>query len=432
MGPILLNNIRIAGRGDELYDIFISGGKICRISVAGHGRPDTNAGTPDGSSAQTVDCRGKVAVPGLINMHTHAAMTLMRGMGEDVAFHQWLKRIWEVETRVDEEYVYWGTKVACLEMAKTGTTSFFDHYWFSAAARKAAEEVGIRPVVSYVMLDRYDSSEAARQKDGCLAIWEQARTWPHGSFAMGIHSIYSVSEDTMSWAAEFARKNGLKLHIHLCETRKEVDDCMKARGMTPVQYAESLGLLGPDTIAAHTLWLSGEDVEILGRNRVSCVHNINSNLKLASGYKFLYNELKASGANVCIGTDGCASSNNLDILEALKTAAMVQKAWREDPSAMPLEDLLAMATVNGARAAGLNTGKIEEGLDADILIVDTENTFFLSPGSFLANLIYSAHSDCIDSVICRGRFVMRDREVSGEKEIISRARKIVSGTLSPI
>ena len=400
--------------------------------MAGHGRPDTNAGTPDGSSAQTVDCRGKVAVPGLINMHTHAAMTLMRGMGEDVAFHQWLKRIWEVETRVDEEYVYWGTKVACLEMAKTGTTSFFDHYWFSAAARKAAEEVGIRPVVSYVMLDRYDSSEAARQKDGCLAIWEQARTWPHGSFAMGIHSIYSVSEDTMSWAAEFARKNGLKLHIHLCETRKEVDDCMKARGMTPVQYAESLGLLGPDTIAAHTLWLSGEDVEILGRNRVSCVHNINSNLKLASGYKFLYNELKASGANVCIGTDGCASSNNLDILEALKTAAMVQKAWREDPSAMPLEDLLAMATVNGARAAGLNTGKIEEGLDADILIVDTENTFFLSPGSFLANLIYSAHSDCIDSVICRGRFVMRDREVSGEKEIISRARKIVSGTLSPI
>ena len=167
MEPILLNNIRIAGRGDELYDIFISGGKICRISVAGHGRPDTNAGTPDGSSAQTVDCRGKVAVPGLINMHTHAAMTLMRGMGEDVAFHQWLKRIWEVETRVDEEYVYWGTKVACLEMAKTGTTSFFDHYWFSAAARKAAEEVGIRPVVSYVMLDRYDSSEAARQKDGC-------------------------------------------------------------------------------------------------------------------------------------------------------------------------------------------------------------------------------------------------------------------------
>ena len=181
-----------------------------------------------------------------------------------------------------------------------------------------------------------------------------------------------------------------------------------------------------------SLLVGGEDVEILGRNRVSCVHNINSNLKLASGYKFLYNELKASGANVCIGTDGCASSNNLDILEALKTAAMVQKAWREDPSAMPLEDLLAMATVNGARAAGLNTGKIEEGLDADILIVDTENTFFLSPGSFLANLIYSAHSDCIDSVICRGRFVMRDREVSGEKEIISRARKIVSGTLSPI
>ena len=195
--------------------------------------------------------------------------------------------------------------------------------------------------------------------------------------------------------------------------------------MSPVEYLESLGVLGPDVIAAHTLWLSDKDVEILGSHGVTCVHNINSNLKLASGYRFRYNELRDAGANVCLGTDGCASSNNLDMLETMKTSAMVQKAWRNDPSAMPLDEILSMATENAGRGLGLNIGKVEAGAEADLLIVDTESYSFLSPGSFLANLVYSAHSDCIDSVICRGRFVMKNRIVPGEKEILSDARKML-------
>ena len=167
------------------------------------------------------------------------------------------------------------------------------------------------------------------------------------------------------------------------------------------------------------------DVELLGSRHVNCVHNINSNLKLASGYRFRYSELKAAGANICIGTDGCASSNNMDMLEAMKTSAIVQKAWRGDPSAMPLDELLAMATSNGARALGIGTGEIREGACADILIVDTDNSFFLSDAPFLANFIYSAHSDCISSVICNGRFVMRDRAVEGEEEILENARKVL-------
>ncbi len=155
------------------------------------------------------------------------------------------------------------------------------------------------------------------------------------------------------------------------------------------------------------------------------MHNINSNLKLASGYRFLYNELRDAGANVCIGTDGCASSNNLDMLEAMKTSAIVQKAWRDDPSAMPLDELMDMATANGARALGLDSGRLVEGALADILIVNMENTFFLSPGSFLANFIYSAHSDCIDSVICNGRFLMKGRAVKGESEILAQAKRIL-------
>ena len=196
--------------------------------------------------------------------------------------------------------------------------------------------------------------------------------------------------------------------------------------MSPVEYLDSLGVLSDNVIAAHTLWLSENDIKILAQRGVTCVHNVNSNLKLASGYRFLYNELRDAGVNVCLGTDGCASSNNLDMLEAMKTAAMIQKAWRQDPSAMPLKEILQIATLNGARALGIDAGRVEEGALADLIIVDTENYNFVSPGPFLANFIYSAHADCIDSVICNGKFVMRGRKVEGEKEILESARQVIS------
>ena len=246
------------------------------------------------------------------------------------------------------------------------------------------------------------------------------------TFAIAIHAIYSVSEEMILWGTDFARRNGLKIHIHLSETSKEVEDCMAEHGVSPVVYLDRLGVLGPDVIAAHTLWLSEEDAEILGKRGVTCVHNVNSNLKLASGYRFPYAELRDAGANICLGTDGCASSNNLDMLETMKTAAMIQKAWRNDPSAMPIPELISMATSNAGKALGLEIGKIEPGALADILIVDTENYNFLSPAPFEANLIYSAHSDCIDSVICNGRFVMRNRKVEGEKEILRNAAEMLT------
>ena len=200
--------------------------------------------------------------------------------------------------------------------------------------------------------------------------------------------------------------------------------------MSPVEYLDSLGVLGPDVIAAHTLWVSDKDVEILGRRGVTCVHNINSNTKLASGYMFRYNELKEAGANICLGTDGCASSNNLDMLETMKTAALVQKAWRDDPSAMPIHDIMDMVSRNAAKGLGLEIGEIRKGALADILLVDTDSYSFLSPADFEANLIYSAHSDCVDSVICNGRFIMRNRVVENEKEIISEARNVMNRPVS--
>ena len=416
MGKILLKNIL---HKDIPVDVEIAEGLIVRIGAAGTISPE--------GETEILDCTGKAVVPGFVNMHTHAAMSLMRGVGEDIAFHEWLDRIWKIEEKIDGEYVYHATKVACLEMIKTGTTTFADHYWHMPMARKAALELGLRPVLAYVVCDRNDPQESERQKRQCLEMYEESLTWPEKSmFTIAVHAIYSVSEPMILWTTEFARSRGIRIHIHLSETEKEVEECRKLHGgMSPVEYLESLGVLGPDVIAAHTLWLSDKDVEILGRHRVTCVHNINSNLKLASGYRFRYNELRDAGVNVCLGTDGCASSNNLDMLETMKTSAMVQKAWRNDPSAMPLDDILSMATENAGNGLGLNIGRLEEGAEADLLIIDTENYSFLSPGSFLANLIYSAHSDCVDSVICKGRFVMKNRIVPGEKEILADARRML-------
>lgn len=418
MAKILLQNIILNGIPS---DIMIEGRTIKSI------RSHEGMCSYGADGVEAVDCTGKVAVPGFVNMHTHAAMSMMRGIGEDIAFHEWLDRIWQVESGIDDEYVYHATKVACLEMIKTGTTTFNDHYWRLPMAYKALTEMGLRAVLSYVVCDRNDPSEAERQQVQCRRMYEMSKQWgDHASFAVAVHAIYSVSEPMILWAASFAREIGARLHIHVSETRKEVEDCIKEHGMSPVAYLDSLGVLGPDVIAAHTLWLSDEDVEILGRRGVTCVHNVNSNLKLASGYRFLYNELRDAGANICLGTDGCASSNNLDMLETMKTSAMIQKAWRDDPSSMPLEEIMAMATSNAGKGLGLEIGRIEEGALADILIVDTDNYSFLSPASFEANLIYSAHSDCIDSVICNGRFLMRDRIVPGEKEILAQARKVLS------
>ncbi len=416
MKSILLNNVTLGG---VCSDILISDDKIAAIGECGSFEFPQDT--------EVVECSGKTAVPGFINMHTHAGMAMMRGVGEDISFHTWLDRIWEVEKNLSDEYVYHATKVACLEMVKTGTTTFNDQYWFMPMAYKAAIELGIRPSLSYVILDRNDPEESERQKVQCQQMYEWAVKWGNEAlFMISIHAIYSVREQMIVWAADFARSHGLKIHVHVSETRKEVEDCLAQHGMSPVEYLDKLGILGPDVIAAHTLWLSDKDVEILGRRGVTCVHNVNSNLKLASGYKFMYNELRDAGANICLGTDGCASSNNLDMLETMKTAAMIQKAWRDDPSAMPLDELMAMTTSNAAKALGIDAGRIEVGALADILLVDTDSYHFLSSGSFEANLVYSAHSDSIDSVICGGRFVMKNRIVPGEKEILAEAKKFLN------
>ena len=417
---ILLRNILLDGKP---VNLFIQGERIHRILPF----PDEGGLTAD----ETVDCTGKAVIPGFVNMHTHAAMVLLRGITEDVPLDRWLEQIWAMEAKMDEEFIYWGTRLACLEMIRSGTTTFNDQYWFAPHARRAAVEMGIRPYISFVILDNFDKAKAAHPRRKCMDLYEKSLGWSEAShLAMSVHSVYTVSEEMILWASQFAQEHGMRLHIHISETEKENLDCMTAQGgLSPTEYLDSRGVLGPHVIAAHTVWLSEHDIELLGKNRVNCVHNINSNAKLASGYRFHYEELRRAGANVCLGTDGAASSNNLDMLETMKTSALFEKAWRKDPSAMPLHELMDCATVNGARALGLDTGEVREGAIADLSLVDVDNCYFLSPGSFLANLVYTAHSDVISSVVAAGKFVMRDRKVEGEEEILAGARSVLSQIL---
>ena len=413
---ILLKNVQLSGASAH---ILVDGRRIARISREPLRVP----------GAEETDCSGKAVLPGFVNMHTHAAMVLLRGIHEDLALYDWLSNIWKIEAGLDRDFIYWASKVACLEMIRCGTTTFNDQYWFCPHTRRAALEMGIRPVVSFIFLDSHDPELARRQREACQRLYQRTQDegWESGSFTISIHSVYTVSEENIVWANRFALDHGLKVHLHLAETSQENTDCRKAHdGLSPTAWFERLGILGPHVIAAHSLILDDDDIYILGKRQVSCVHNINSNLKLASGFRFRYNELRDAGANVCIGTDGAASSNNMDMLEHMKNTALLQKAWRGNPTEMPLPELLDCATVHGARALGLDTGVIREGALADLSLVDITGTAFLSPGSVEANLVYAAHSDVITDVMADGRWIMRGREIPGEEEILFNARKVLS------
>lgn len=393
-------------------EILISGGRITEI-----GRGIGSA------SDDVIDCMGMTAMPAFVNMHTHSGMTLFRGMAGDCPLHEWLDRVWKAEALMGPEIFYWGTKLACVEMIKSGTACFADMYWDIDRTCEAVRESGMRALLTYCFLDGGDMDKAARQREECGRMYALSLEWPDRmKFGVSIHAHYTVCDANMLWAAAFAREHGLLLQTHLSETVKENEEHYARYGMSPTLRLESMGILGKNLIAAHCLWLDDADVDALGRHGVTAVHNINSNLKLSSGYRFRYRELKAAGANLTIGTDGSGSSDSLDVREALKTAALVQKAWRGDPSAMPVGELMAMATVNAGKALGTSAGLIEKGAPADIMLIDTSSPAFIPCYDIAANLVYSANSSSVDTLICDGRVLMYRRRIEGEDVLLEKAR----------
>jgi 5-methylthioadenosine/S-adenosylhomocysteine deaminase len=408
---ILIRDVQLEGRQT---DILIQGNRFSRI-----------AETIDREEAvEVVDAKGMALLPTFVNAHTHASMTLMRSYADDLELHDWLtNHIWPLEARMDEEDIYHGARLACLEMIKSGTTCFNDMYWHFHGVARAVEEMGIRAVLASVFIDFSDAAKAAEQRNLTRDLFAESKQYSDRiGFALGPHAIYTVSKESLKWVKAFAEENDLLIHIHLSETRKEVEDCLSLYGLRPVQWLEKIGLLGPNVIAAHAIHLIDNEMEILARNDVKVVHNPAANMKLASG-SFPYVRLHDRGVHMALGTDGCSSNNNLDMLEEMKLAALHAKLVHSDPTVLPARDVFEMATAGGADVLGIDCGRIEEGGLADCMLVDLSN-HRLAPGYHLIDdLVYSADSSCIDTVICNGKILMRDGCVAGEDEIVAEARR---------
>ncbi|MCL2097960.1 MAG: amidohydrolase [Bacteroidales bacterium] len=409
---ILIKNVLLQ---QETIDVFIEGNTIREI---GQGLT--------GAAQKVIDGKGKAVIPGLINCHTHAAMTLSRGYGDDIPLERWLyERIWPYEANLTPEDVYWGAKLACLEMIKSGTTCFCDMYTHFNSTAQAVEEMGLRAVLAATLFDYFDEKQAAAGKQQMQNYFAKKDKYSNRiTFALGPHAIYTVSADSLRWCNDFAQDNDLLLHLHLAETQTEYNNSVQQFGLSPIRYLHSIGLLSPRLIIAHCVWLDEEEIDMLADHNVKVVHNPNSNLKIASGFQFKYKEMKAAGITVGLGTDGCASSNNLDMIETMKTAALMQKAWRFDATAMPADEAFDCTTINGAKILGLNIGKIAVGYLADLCLVDLNSPAFTPNFNFISNLIYAANGSCIDTVICDGKVLMENKYVPEEEEILQKAAAV--------
>lgn len=364
---------------------------------------------------KVIDANGGIIMPGLVNTHTHAAMTLFRGLADDLPLMDWLhNHIFPAEAKLDYDRVHLGTRLACAEMIQSGTTCFCDMYLFEDAVAMAASAAGIRSVVGEVLYDFPSPNYGPIEKgfDYTKLLMEKWKGHPLVNIAVEPHSPYLCEPQLLEKAAGLAKENNALLVIHLSETAHEVDQIIKEYGRTPVGHLEKLGVLSSRLLACHCVVLSDEDKEQLKRFDVKVSHNPESNMKLASGVAPIPDLLDI---NVCtgLGTDGCSSNNNLDMFGEMDTAAKLHKVFTGDPTVMDAAKVLKMATIDGARALGLDavTGSIEPGKKADIIIVDTQSPHLVPMYNPVSHLVYAAKgSDVVTSVI-NGIVVMENRQL---------------------
>lgn len=411
MHKILLKSVVLPGQGcGKVVDVLIAGNRFARI---GEVPPEESLG------AEVVDCSSFAIFPAFYNGHTHAAMTLLRGYADDMPLQKWLQEyIWPFEAKLTGDDIDVACRLALLEMIKSGTVFFADMYWHRERTIKFVGEMGIRAAVGVTFAESLMSPEAIEGNFKFLAAHtgESERV----RLAVAPHSVYTVGETLLKRCADFARSENFMVHTHLSETKKELEDCERQYGCSPVRLLERAGMLGSNLAAAHCVHLSDDDMKAFVDSGATAVLNPNSNLKLASGIPPI-DRLLRSGANVALGTDGDSSNNNLDMHEEMKLAALLAKV-QGGAEILPAYDALKMATVNVARAYGLmDAGEIKEGYLADCLLVDLKNERMVPGHNLVSNWVYAADSSCINSVICNGKFVMRGRHVDGEEEIVREA-----------
>jgi len=416
-GSLLIRDVRLNG---ERVDIFAD--EQGMIAAVG-----SDVGRTEGRGAdRVIEGNGATALPGLVNTHTHAAMTLFRGYAEDMPLQEWLSgKIWPIEAHLTGEDVYWGTKLACLEMIRSGTVAFSDMYFFMQDAARAVAETGLCAVLSYGFIDLFsgEKREAECRNTEEFVRFVRGLKNPRIKAAVGPHAVYTVSKEGLSWCAEYSESEGIGIHIHLSETEKEVTDAVAQWGKRPPAILDECGILTPRTIAAHCCWLDRDECTLLARRGVHVSHNPVSNMKLATGRAMPYHWLKEAGASVTLGTDGCASNNSLDLLTDLKFAALLQKFAWNSPTLLPAEEALAMATSAGARALGFGNGRIAPGEPADIILLDPRAVCNTPAHSVISNVVYSCPGSAVMTTICHGSVLMHDRTVPGGEEILREAAR---------
>ena len=405
---ILIENVLHDG---DRTNIYVEGNRITSIG-------------PKVEADQTIDGSNHAVLPGLVNTHTHAAMTLFRGYADDMLLQEWLRdKIRPLESKFAPEDIYWGTRLACLEMIRSGTTCFNDMYFHLDQQAKAVEESGMRGVLSEGFVDFFqpDLSEELFKQTTDIIRKVQSMGCDRITPALGPHAIYTVTESSLRRFKEISDEEGLLIHFHLSETQEEVENCKKAHGKSPVGYLKDIGFLGSNLIAAHSVWLDESEIAMLADAHVKVSHNPVSNMKLAVGGALPYKEMRQAGINVSLGTDGTASNNNLDMFESMKFAALLQKFSTNDPTVLPAGEVLEMATAKGAEALGIDAGVVKVGKLADLILVDLRSPAFNPNHNLASNLVYSVNGSCVDTVICNGRVLMRDGHVEGEEEVIEGA-----------
>jgi 5-methylthioadenosine/S-adenosylhomocysteine deaminase len=362
---------------------------------------------------EIIDGKDSLVLPGLINCHTHAAMTLLRGYADDMLLMDWLShKIWPREAFLTENDIYWGTQLAILEMIKSGTTCFADMYFFMDTVAKVAAQSGIRAVLSRGMIGFGNNAELAMEETEELVNSWHGKAEGRITCMLGPHAPYTCPPEYLHKVMKLADKLKVGLHIHLAETITEVNDIKKQYEMTPVKLMDSIGLFDKrHVLAAHCVHLSDEEINILVEKGVGIAHNPESNMKLASGIAPLP-QLLEKGGLVGLGTDGASSNNNLDMIEEMRTCALLHKVNHSNPTILPAHQVLELATIKGASALGLKMlGTIKPGYKADLIMIDLLKPHLIPLHNPVANLVYSAHSSDVKTVIIDGKLVMKDKEL---------------------
>jgi 5-methylthioadenosine/S-adenosylhomocysteine deaminase len=380
---------------------------------------------------ETIDAKGALVLPGFINGHTHVPMTLLRGLHDDVTLDDWLRKyIFPAEAKnVTEDFVRWGTRLAAAEQIRSGITTFADMYYFEDAVAEETKAAGMRGVLGETFLDfpAPDNKTNAAMIEYTEKFFKRWQNDPLIHAAAAPHSIYTCSQKTLQDSAALARKYHAPILIHLAEMKKELDDSLKQNGLTPVQYVEKLGILGPDVVAAHCIFVDEKDRKSLADRQVGCVHNPSSNMMLASGVAPVIEE-RAAGIAVGLGTDGPAGSNNdLDLMEEMDLAAKLQKISKMDPRALGAKSVVEMATIEGAKALHMEKeiGSLEVGKKADVVLISLDEPNAVPMYDIYAQLAYALKGSDVETVVIGGRIVMRNKKLLtlNEPEILAKARE---------